>query len=1072
MFLRAQQCMKRERAMFEGVKLDEVSQSQLPMVELLLALGYSYLPNNELMRQRGDDYSNYLLKDIAADSLMQINQYESGGQTFRFRQEDIIEAIDELENIQFEGLIDTSKNIYNMIMPLSGGKTIRVFHGGRYESKSLRFIDFKNPENNSFHVAVEVVLSAKDGKCRPDIVCYVNGLPFVVIENKKASVDVGKAIDQMIRNQSPEYSPRFFAYPQSLIGANSQEFKYGTTGVKAEFYVKWKEKEKTSAELDQQASELIGQGIDPATYSQICGDLSTSLKDHRQKLDRRPTEQDRAAISLLSKDRLLNIAKNFIIYDGTEKKIMRYQQFFAVNKTLQRIHEKEENEPHGERRKGGIVWHTQGSGKSLTMVMFVRALIEDPEIINPRVLIVTDRRDLDRQITSTFKNVGLKKNVIQATSGRHLLKLIKDKDTSVITTLVHKFESAKRQRAGFNDLDPNIFVLVDEAHRTQYGIANIEMNRIIPNACYIAFTGTPLLKKEKSQNKFGPFIDKYTIDDALADKIILPLIYEGRYVNLIQDEREIDRQVERLTEGLSDKQKKLLQEKIEHKVLKDNPQRIAEIAYDAQKHYIENFQGTGLKAQIVAPSKFSAVMMQKVFQDSGKIRTALVISDESDIVDKQDEHREEVLSYLKNIKANHSDLLSYEKEVIESFKNNDEGVEILIVVDKLLTGFDAPRNTALYLAKALRDHNLLQAIARVNRLYNNDQKPKTAGFIIDYSENAKDIKKAMKLFGSYEDEDVKSALIDVQEKIDDLHNSRQTLQDIFEGVADDGEAYLRHLDEEQNRQGFYSALREHLKNFSECMVLRDFVNNFDNIDLYRRESKKFMELRKSASLLHGEDVDFSRYKGELTKIIDKNIKAEEAELLTRPVNITDSKLFDQALESMGSNRTKAEAVATQTLTVIQRLDDKDPEFYRKFSEKITAIIESMRASKLADLEALEQLEAVSKQVLDKDNSDLPPKIAGVQGADFLYRNLKDSLKLEEELYQQTILDICEIIKRNIRVDWWKNQEVKRVIRNKIDDYIYDELKIGKNIDIPSGQVEEILNDIMKFAENNQEVFES
>ena len=1056
--------------MLEDVDFDEVRQSQLPMVELLVALGYSYLPNDELMRQRGDDHSNYLLKDIATDSLMQINQYESGGQTFRFRREDIVEAIDELENIQFEGLIDTSKNVYNMIMPLAGGKTVRIFNEGKYESKSLRFIDFKNPEQNAFHVAVEVVLGTKSGKCRPDIVCYVNGLPFVVIENKKSSIDVQKAISQMIRNQSPEYSPRFFAYPQSLIGANSQEFKYGTTGVKAEFYVKWKEKEKTLDELNQQASELIKHKVDETIYSRICADLSAGFGSHQQKLDRQPTEQDRATISLLSKDRLLNIAKNFIIYDGTEKKIMRYQQFFAVNKILERIHEKEVVEPHGERRRGGIIWHTQGSGKSLTMVMFVRALIEDPAITNPRVLIVTDRRDLDRQITSTFRNVGLKKKVTQATSGRHLLKLIRDKDTSVITTLVQKFESAKNQRAGFVDLDQDIFILIDEAHRTQYGTANMEMNRITPNACYIAFTGTPLLKKDKSQRKFDSFIDKYTIDDALADEVILPLIYEGRYVDLVQDKQEIDRQIKRLTEGLSEKQKKLLQKNVELKIIKDNPQRIAEIVCDIQSHYIENLQGTGLKAQIVAPSKYSAVMMQKVFQNAGKIKTALVISDENDIVDKQDEHREEVVAYLKSIKDNHSDLLSYEKAVIESFKNDDKGVEILIVVDKLLTGFDAPRNTALYLAKQLRDHNLLQAIARVNRLYNNDRKPKTAGFIIDYSENAKDIKKAMQLFGNYDDKDVKSALIDIKEKIGDLQGSRQALKDIFEGVNDDGEAYLRHLDEGQHRQDFYGALSKHLKNFSECMVLRDFVNNFEDIDLYKRESKKFMELRKSASLLHGEDVDFSRYKGELTKIIDKNIKAKEAELLTQPIDITNAELFNRALESMGSNNTKAKALAAQTQTIIQSLKSRDPEFYRKFSEKITAIIESMKASKLADLEALHQLQIVSKQVLDKDNADLPPEIASTEGADFLYRNLKDSLRLEEDLYQQVILDICRIIKQNVRVDWWNNNEVKRIIKNKIDDYIYDKLKVGKNIDIPTEQVEKILDDIIQFAENNQEVF--
>ena len=297
--------------------------------------------------------------------------------------------------------------------------------------------------------------------------------------------------------------------------------------------------------------------------------------------------------------------------------------------------------------------------------------------------------------------------------------------------------------------------------------------------------------------------------------------------------------------------------------------------------------------------------------------------------------------------------MSYEKAVIESFKNDDKGVEILIVVDKLLTGFDAPRNTALYLAKQLRDHNLLQAIARVNRLYNNDRKAQNMPALLSIIRKMpKTSKKAMQLFGNYDDKDVKSALIDIKEKIGDLQGSRQALKDIFEGVNDDGEAYLRHLDEEQYRQDFYGALSKHLKNFSECMVLRDFVNNFEDIDLYKRESKKFMELRKSASLLHGEDVDFSRYKGELTKIIDKNIKAKEAELLTQPIDITNPELFNRALESMGSNNTKAKALAAQTQTIIQSLKSRDPEFYRKFSEKITAIIESMKASKLADIEAL------------------------------------------------------------------------------------------------------------------------
>ncbi len=1055
--------------MLENINFDEARQSQLPLVELLINMGYTYLPTKQLMAQRDVDPSYYILKDIAAESLMRINDYEHRAEKYKFSEKDIAEAIDELENIQFEGLIDTSKAVFNTIMPLRGGKTIRVFHDGKYESKSFRFIDFEHPENNVYHVAVEVEISAKNGTRRPDIVCYVNGIPFVVIENKKSSVDVAEAINQMVRNQGPDYSPRFFIYPQLLIASNGKEVRYGTTGTPSEFYVNWREKDIPEPELNAKISSLVSTPIDSGTYSQLLLDLNGSTDGHRQKLERKSTEQDRTALNLLTPERLLDITKNYILYDGAQKKVMRYQQYFAINKALRRIDEKEPTR-HGERRKGGIIWHTQGSGKSLTMVMFVKALIEDPRITNPRILIVTDRKDLDRQILGTFQNAGLKKKVKQAKSGEDLLKMIKEKDTSVITTLIHKFQSASRKRADFIDTDENIFVFIDEAHRSQHGDANIEMARTIPNACYIAFTGTPLLKNERSRNKFGDFIDKYTIDDALDDNIVLPLIYEGRYVDLKQDKKEIDRLVDRLTSDLNYEQKKQLQKNVEKKLIKDNPKRITEIAYDIEKHYVKRFQGFGLKAQIVAPSKFSAMLFQKYFNGSGKINTALVISDENGIIDDKDEHRKDVETYLKDIKDKYQSLLSYEKEVIDSFKYNDEGVEILIVVDKLLTGFDAPRNTVLYLTKELKDHNLLQAIARVNRLYDNPALPKTAGYIIDYSENAENIHTAMALFGSYDEEDVKGALIDVNEKINDLEASYGALHDIFNNVASDDEAYLQHLEDDPTRKEFYAALNKFLREFGECMVLQDFAHKFEDIDIYRKELKKFMELRKSATLLHDERVDFSKYRNSLVKILDDNIKAEEAELLTEEINITDKELFDRAIEDLGSDKSKAEAIAAQTKRTITEKYDADPEFYSKFSKKISQILEEMRAKKLADIEALKQLKLISDEVLDKKDDSLPVKISDISGSDVLYRNLIELIPLEDDEYVESILDLHKILSRNARVDWWKNHEMKRVMRNSIDDYIYDELKIGRGLELSAERIDEIVETIMKLAENNHENF--
>ena len=660
----------------------------------------------------------------------------------------------------------------------------------------------------------------------------------------------------------------------------------------------------------------------------------------------------------------MDLSKNFVLYDGGVKKVMRYQQIFAIKRSLERIRNIEDSST-GQRREGGILWQTQGSGKSLTMVMFVKALIEDPEITNPRIFIVTDRKDLDRQIKETFENSGLKKAIKKAKSGRNLLELIKDKTPDVVTTLVFKFDAAKDLRAGFVDDDKDIFVLIDEVHRSQRGEANMEMNRVIPNACYIGFTGTPLLKKQKSEIQFGRFIDRYTIDDALNDEIVLPLIYEGRYVDLRQDRKEIDRQIDRLTADLSRDELKDLQTQIETKSMQETPARIVEIGYDINKHFTKYFKGSGLKAQIVAPSKYAATLFQRYFENQTDLRTALVISDENEIKNYQDSHKKEVEEYLRTIKDKYQSLESYEKGVIESFKNNEEGVEILIVVDKLLTGFDAPRNTVLYLSKELRDHNLLQAIARVNRLFDNPTLPKTAGYIIDYSENAKNLETAMQLFGNYDDDDVKRTLIDVQEKKDELESAYAKLHDSFNGVKVDDEAYLEHLTDEPTRKEFYEDLNNFVRVFNECIVLRDFVNTFDDLDTYKMDLKKYSNLRKTASLRFSDALDFKKYKQALINILDENIKAEEAELLTRQISITDKDAFEEAIGELGSDKSKAEAIASQTKKEISERMKKDPEFYQKFSQKVDALLQAMREKKLADIEALKQAKGMSEKVLNK-----------------------------------------------------------------------------------------------------------
>ncbi|WP_293004939.1 type I restriction endonuclease subunit R [Nitrosomonas sp.] len=1061
--------------MLEKVHFDEAKQSQLTALELLLAMGYQYISAEEALLERGGDTSNFILANIASVKLMEINEYEVDGESYTFSEKDVQGAVDELEHIQYEGLIDTSQKIYNIIMPTSGGKTIRVRAGGKTISKNFRFIDFEYPENNVFHVTAEFVASGKQN-IRPDVQCFVNGIPFATIENKKSSVAVIEAINQMNRNQGPEFCPKLFTYTQLLVGSNGKEFQYGTTGTPNKFYAVWKEKEMTFEEINERAKELIGKKIDDAVYEKVLKDLNGYTDGHKQKTQRLPTEQDRGILALFEPARLLDLTKNYILFDAGVKKLSRYQQYFAIHKMLKRVDETETSESGITRRKGGLVWHTQGSGKSLTMVMFVKALIENPHISNPRVIIVTDRKDLDKQIKDTFKNCNLKKEVIQATSGQNLLDLIKDRNLGVITTIIDKFESAAKKKAGFVDSDQNIFVLIDEAHRSQSGIASLEMNRIIPNACYIGFTGTPLMKKDKeSWKKFGGYIDKYTIDDALADNIILPLIYEGRYVDLVQNEEQIDRHVERIIEALNDKQKKELQKYIGTKVIKDNPQRIVEIGYDIEKHFTKHFQDTGLKAQIVAPSKFSAVLFQKFFQERGNIRTAVVVSDEHDDGDEANTHKAEVVKYLDGIRKNHSSVTKYEKDVIDSFKYNDDGIEVIIVVDKLLTGFDAPRNTVLYLAKDLKDHNLLQAIARVNRLHENKKLPKTAGYIIDYSENAKNIDTAMKLFGNYDEADVQGTLIDVAEKIEELEQSYSLLHDIFKAIkgTSDDEAFLQLLDDAPTREVFYKTLNAFIRNLNECFVLQDFVHEFDSLDMYTRELKKFMELRKTASLKYADRVDLAEYKQSLVNILDKYVDAMGVELLTKQINITDRKQFEEAIESLGSDKSKAEAIAAQTQKTISEKLDSDPEFYERFSKKISEILKKMRDGKLADVAALKQLKLISDDVVSKKDEFLPGAIESIKGSDIFYRNLKEDFKkfdVAEDAFIVITLDIFGIVKAEAIVDWYKNLDVKRRIMNTLDDYLYDVVKKEKGVDLSDADMRAIINNTLTLAENNYEIF--
>ena len=497
--------------------LEECDQENI--IELLKSMGYIYLSPEECNAARGERLKEVILKDITISKLMEMNSFEYKGTVRKFSSTNINKAIEALDMPLTEGLIKVNEKIYDEIILK---KSLEEFLEDGTKNFSLQYIDWENPKNNVFHFTQEFVVekqdqSTKEKTKRPDIVLFVNGIPFCVIELKASSVSLKQGISQMIGNQKKENIPHLFKYVQLVLAGNTREVRYATTGTPAKFWAVWKEEERLDVE------------------SLVTGRLATEL--------------DRTIISLLNLDRVLEIIIEYTLFDNNIKKVARYQQYFGIKKTLERI----QIFDNTGKRNGGLIWHTQGSGKSLTMVMLARALRR--RITNAKIIVVTDRKELDSQIKKTFTQSGFSNDIIQATSGNHLNSQLLSKESKIITTIINKFH--KVFNVGSKIDDPNIFVLVDESHRTQNGQLHAKMRKVFPSGCYIGFTGTPLMKKEKNSfTQFGKEIHRYTINQAVDDKAVLPLLYEGRLVDQwISDESGLERKFEMISRNLNDEQK-------------------------------------------------------------------------------------------------------------------------------------------------------------------------------------------------------------------------------------------------------------------------------------------------------------------------------------------------------------------------------------------------------------------------------------------------------------------------------------------------------------------------------------
>ena len=992
----------------------EVNASQKPAIALLQSMGYTYISPEDCEKQRGSRY-HVLLKDILRGQLRRLNRYSYAGAENEFSAANIERAMEELDEPLTDGLVRTSEKIYDAL--LLGKSYPETVGGGKSLSFNLKYIDWEHPENNLFHVTEEFAVESQDKlhNARPDIVLFINGIPFAVIECKAPHISVEQAVEQMIRNQQADYIPQLFKYAQIVMATNKNVVKYATAGTPKKFWSVWKEQD--TEFLDSRLAQLVA--------------------------DRAPTEQDRNMISLFGRERLMELSRYFVLFDANVKKICRYQQYFAIREIIKTIAQRDSKG----NRQSGVIWHTQGSGKSLTMVMLAKYILMELAACNPRVVIVTDRKELDGQIAATFAHTRL--NPARATSGRHLVELVTNGKADVITTIINKFNTAERLEAKNNSRD--VFVLIDESHRSNYGSMAAKMRTVFPNACYIGFTGTPLMKREKNTlTKFGKLIHKYTIQDGVEDGAIVPLIYEGRFVEQKVDEENIDMWFQQTTKRLTDPQKEDLRRKWSSiRRLTSTDARIKRIALDINNHFLLGFKDTGFKAMLATNYKRDAIRYLKCFEQFGDLNCAVVISppDMRESVDDVDEGTDNmVIEYWEKMMKQYGDADTYEEAMKNKFCDGE--IDILIVCSKLLTGFDAPVCQVLYIDKELKEHGLLQAIARTNRLHDG----KEYGLIVDYRGLIQKLDAAMDMYSgagleNFEGRDLRGVVIDVLEALGQLRTAYTNLIDLFADVKDlsDTEAVEVSLADEKKREQFYNLL---------CAFGRalDLVLNSEQAyaALPGEERKKyqnrflfFSKVRRSVKIRYCDAIDNKEYEPLMQNLLDMHLSVAGLKQITNPVDILNKDDFERELEELGSLRAKADAITSRLSKSISAKYEENPAYYDSFSKRIKDALDQYKEKVISEAEYLAKMRSIMEDYHSgKSSVSYPERIKCNIHAQAFYgviTALFDDAQIEgmtPDFAAEIAEEITAIIAKHSRVDWTNNQTIHNRISQDIDDLFY------------------------------------
>lgn len=948
--------------MNSSTKWNEKQLVENRMIEQLKKLDYEHLHGPSLDSER-ESRGEIVLKGRLSRAILRLNSW--------IADTNLAKVMRLITHIEATSLMEANQKFHEMIVNMI---SVQQDLGKGKKNQTVKLIDFEKPENNEFLVVDQFTISNAQGNIRPDLIIFINGLPLVIVECKSPMLppdeQIGEGVRQLTRYQT--FHEQLFHYNQFMIVTSNDRTKAGTIGAKAQHYGEWK---------------------DP--YPRTVTELGVS-----------PTPQDILTAGMLTKENLLDLIRNFIVYEPVEgrtiKKLARYQQFRAVNKAIDRILRAEDKT-----QRGGVVWHTQGSGKSLTMVYLAVKLRRIQELKNPTIVVVTDRKDLDDQITNTFRRCGFP-NPQQAESVAQLRQLLQQGAGSTIMTLVQKFQEDAEAKE-FKNLSTadNIFVMIDESHRSQYGGLATTMKSAMPNACYLAFTGTPIDKEDKSTKRtFGPYIDKYTIEQAVEDGATVPIFYEARMVDLHVQGDSLDELFERQFREYSEEDRERIKKKYAtEEAIISSRKRIKRIVLDMIEHYETHIQPNGFKAQVVAISREAAVTYKEMLDELSSYESKVVMSaghNDSERLQKHHLSKDE------------------EKEVIARFKKptSEDKLCFIIVCDKLLTGFDAPIEQVMYLDKPIKEHNLLQAIARTNRTYDK----KTYGLIVDYYGVSRFLEQALHIFNK---EDVQGALQNIDTEIPRLQSRHRSAMRFFDYIRkDDLEACLQVLEPEDVRNEFDTAF----KRFSQSM---DMVMPSPKAHDYIADLKFLGKIRQAAKSRYRIDgMDISDCGEKVKQLIEEHLAAVGIDVVHEPIDILSNR-FEKQIEETKTPEGKAAEMEHAIRHEIRVKLDENPVYYTSLKERLEELLQR-RKDRQMDIDEL--LEEYRKMVDDMRNAAQKGEEQGFTREQYpFYQMLEKEMPPYDDVEDLKTLThlVTDIIQQEAVVEWTNKEDVKREMRKKI-----------------------------------------